>query len=160
MRETHPSKNTILVVMFHLVYTSYAVEPFSSAALIDLLNQSRAYNKTHGITGMLIYSNGRFIQALEGEMTDVERVYSSIYKDPRHKRVIRVIEGESKERIFKDWSMGFKNLTEVDFNSMEGFQDIEIFFDKHKKAESSNLVTIFLRLFYEKNIVDYPEFAA
>ncbi len=146
--------------MFHLVYTSYAVEPFSGAALIDLLNQSRAYNKIHGITGMLIYSNGRFIQALEGEMTDVERVYSSIYKDPRHKRVIRVIEGESKERIFKDWSMGFKNLTEDDFNSMEGFQDIEIFFDKHKKAEGSNLVMIFLRLFYEKNIVDYPEFAA
>lgn len=86
--------------MFHLVYTSYSVEPFSSAALIDLLNQARSYNKTHGITGMLIYSNGRFIQALEGEMSAVERVYSNIYKDPRHKRVIRVIEGEIERPDF------------------------------------------------------------
>ncbi len=146
--------------MFHLVYTSYAVEPFSSASLIDLLNQAREYNKAHGITGMLIYTNGRFIQALEGEMTAVERVFSSIYKDPRHKRVVRVIEGDSKQRIFNNWSMGFKNLSDYDNRLLEGFEDVEVFFDQNKtKSKDNLLVMTFLRLFYEKNIVDYPEVA-
>ncbi len=147
----------ILDVMFHLIYTSHAVKPFSNDELIDLLNQSRVYNKEHGITGMLIYRNAKFMQVLEGEMTPVERIYSKIYKDQRHKRVVRVLEGNSEDRIFKNWSMGFKNLTDDNLQSMEGFQDVDMFFDEHKMTESNTMALVFLRLFYEKNVMDYPE---
>ena len=149
----------IFKVMFHLIYTSYAVKPFLSTELIDLLNQARIYNKENGITGMLIYRNAKFMQVLEGEKTSVERIYYKIYKDRRHKRVVRVVEGGSEDRIFKNWSMGFKNLTGDDFQSIDGFQDVDMFFGQQKMTESNAMALVFLRLFYEKNAVDYPELA-
>ena len=145
--------------MYHLIYTSHAVTQFSEAGLIQLLEQCRTFNKEKDISGMLLYLQGKFIQVLEGNKVEVNALYSSIEKDPRHKKVTKVIEGNSPHRIFKGWSMGFKKLTHEEFSNLSGFQDIDNFFNKQKLTEHSSLVLVFLKLFYEKNMVDYPEFA-
>ena len=79
--------------MYHLVYTSVAVAPFSEVDLIQLLEQSRNSNKTTDITGILLYIQGKFIQVLEGEKTVVNKLYTKIVGDVRHKKVTIVIEG-------------------------------------------------------------------
>ncbi len=145
--------------MYHLIYTSHATTPSSEAELIQLLEECRAFNKENNISGILLYLQGKYIQVLEGNKVEVNALYSRIEKDPRHKRVTKVIEGNSPQRIFKGWSMGFKKLTHEEFSSLSGFQDIDSFFSKQKLTEHSSLVLVFLKLFYEKNIVDYPEFA-
>lgn len=53
--------------------------------------------------------------------------------------------------------MGFKNLSQTEFTDLSGFQNIDDFFNHQKISEDSNLVLIFLQLFYDKNLVDYPE---
>ena len=87
--------------MYHLVYTSHAKRPFIYTQLIELLNQARIYNKAHDITGLLIYRNQKFIQVLEGERGAVDYLYSKIEMDIRHKKVTKVIVGETEERIFR-----------------------------------------------------------
>jgi Sensors of blue-light using FAD len=143
--------------MYHLVYISYATSPFSEAELISLLQKCRESNKANEITGMLIYLQERFIQVLEGDRSAVKRLLNKIEKDARHKRVSILLEGDSEERIFKNWSMGFKNLSLNDYNELCGFQDIDTFFKKENISNESSAALIFLKLFYKKNLVDYPE---
>jgi Sensors of blue-light using FAD len=143
--------------MYHLIYTSMATTPFSEGDLIQLLEQSRTLNKKVGITGMLMYTRSKFIQVLEGEQSIVNKLYAKIVEDDRHKKITTVLEGESEERIFKDWAMGFKKLGGHEFESLTGFTDLDDFFKDRSTADAHNLVLIFLKLFYKKNIVDYPE---
>ncbi len=143
--------------MYHLVYTSYAVKPFTEEELLDLLRQSRERNKECNVSGILLYVQGKFMQVLEGKKSFVEEIYSSIQRDTRHSRVTLVLEGDSPKRIFKGWSMGFKKLSNDDFISTSGFTDIDVFFNENKMKESSSVLLIFLKLFYRKNMVDYPE---
>jgi hypothetical protein len=145
--------------MYHLVYTSHAVKPLSESELLELLKQSRDRNKEFKISGILLYVQGKFMQVLEGKKAFVEKIYASIVNDPRHTRVTMVLEGNSPTRIFKGWSMGFKKLSNDDFANVSGFTDIDIFFDEHKMKENSSLLLVFLKLFYRKNMVDYPESA-
>jgi hypothetical protein len=143
--------------MYHLVYTSMAITPFSEEDLIQLLEQSRASNKKAGITGMLLYTRSKFIQVLEGDQSVVNELYAKIEQDDRHKKIATVIEGESEERIFKDWAMGFKKLGAQEFESLSGFTDLDEFFKDRSALDANHLVLVFLKLFYKKNIVDYPE---
>jgi hypothetical protein len=52
--------------MFRIVYVSAASEPFSDQQLKELLQKSRQNNVAAGITGMLLYKDGTFMQTLEG----------------------------------------------------------------------------------------------
>ena len=143
--------------MYHLVYTSHAVRPLSEPELLDLLRQSRDRNKEFNISGILLYVEGKFMQVLEGRKAFVHTIYDSILNDKRHSRVTMVLEGDSPKRIFKGWSMGFKKLSDNDFVNGSGFTDIDVFFNEHKMKENSSLLLVFLKLFYRKNMIDYPE---
>lgn len=113
--------------MYHLIYSSHSSHPFTKEDLISLLTTSRIANKKTGITGILIYMQGKFIQVLEGDQQKVEAIYRKIQGDSRHKQIKKVMVGNSPERIFNDWSMGFKNLSELDFISLSGFKNIDSF---------------------------------
>lgn len=143
--------------MYHLVYTSFATQEFAEHDLIQLLNECRISNKENGITGMLLYLQGKFIQVLEGEKLVVEQLYAKIKADTRHTKVIAVIQGNSHERIFNGWTMGFKRLTFEDAEQLTGFRDIDLFFEKQEMNQDKNLLLLFLEMFYKKNAVDYAE---
>ena len=143
--------------MYHLVYTSHAARSFTEEDLVSLLKECRAFNRDHGITGMLLHIQGKFIQVLEGSMEEVVGLFERIAIDTRHTRVAVVVEGDSANRIFKDWSMGFKRLTDDEALRLSGFKDIDQFFAKKKIKEQSNLLHIFLKLFYDKNMVEFAE---
>jgi hypothetical protein len=143
--------------MYHLIYSSYASHYYYEEQLFELLDKCRTSNKKKNITGMLLYLNGKFIQVLEGDKEVVESLFLKISTDPHHEKVTLIVEGNSPERIFKDWSMGFKSLSDQEFYELNGFKNIENFFEKQPLTENSSMALIFLKLFYDKNIIDYPE---
>jgi len=108
--------------MYHVVYTSSARRPFSTSELSDLLVTSRTNNRPRGLTGMLLYKDGTFMQVLEGERQAVEERIAVIENDPRHHGIIKLIQGEG-ERQFPDWSMGFRDLTSPDVREVEGYSE-------------------------------------
>lgn len=97
--------------MFSLTYVSSAVSPFSKEALVELTNQSARDNKLLGITGMLLYKDGNFMQALEGPEENVRRVHAKIAVDPRHRGLITLLQGPSEVRQFPNWAMSCRDLT-------------------------------------------------
>lgn len=143
--------------MYHLVYTSHATNPFGESDLVALLKECREFNVKNNITGMLLYIQGKFIQVLEGNREEVIPLYERISADPRHHRVSVIMEGESDGRIFKDWSMGFRRLTEQEAIHLGGFRDIDQFFARKRINEESNVLLVFLKLFYNKNMVEFAE---
>jgi len=90
-----------------LVYVSSATAPFSAEDLRVLLAEARAKNEERGITGMLLYHDGNFIQAIEGEAAAVETLHAEILRDPRHRGVLVLSRGPIERRQFDGWAMGF-----------------------------------------------------
>ena len=99
--------------MFYLIYVSSAVKLMKDDELLFLLQQSREKNYRLGITGILLYKDGSFMQMLEGEKQTVLELYRTIMSDERHKGLITVMRSDIKGRSFEDWSMGFASMDKV-----------------------------------------------
>ncbi len=106
-----------------LIYVSASVEYLDEAALEALLTQARANNARLGITGLLLYGEGTFLQLLEGPRDAVAALYATIRDDPRHVRCLVLDEEDHVERLFGDWRMAFRRLTRDALASQEGFSD-------------------------------------
>ncbi len=113
----------IVQSMFSLVYVSSATHLLSNQDPVRLLQQSREKNVRLGVSGMLLYKDGNFIQVLEGPEKNVRDLYLTISKDHRHKGLIVLLEEKIAERRFPDWSMGFRNLRDVNLEEVPGYTD-------------------------------------
>jgi FAD-dependent sensor of blue light len=109
--------------MFSMVYVSSAIDQFSEAGLRELLATSRTNNTRLGLTGMLLYKEGSFMQVLEGDEAAVRALYAKIGLDPRHRGLLTLLQGPLEERLFPDWSMGFRDLSSAEARSTEGFSE-------------------------------------
>jgi hypothetical protein len=92
-----------------LLYCSAASVGMSYGALVDMMHDARTRNAEHGITGILCYGSGQFLQALEGERHEVNALYHRIAVDARHRDCQLLIVGEIHERAFPEWSMHVVN---------------------------------------------------
>lgn len=99
-------------MLVRLLYASRAVDS-SPEAIEKILAQSRLYNPTSGITGILCYGGGIFLQAIEGGRMPVSELYGHIQKDARHKDVVLLHYEEISERRFGGWTMGQVNLSKL-----------------------------------------------
>ncbi|KTT21455.1 BLUF domain-containing protein [Pseudacidovorax intermedius] len=99
-------------MLVRLLYASRAVD-VSPAALESILSTGRSHNTGSGITGILCYGGGMFLQALEGGRMAVNNLYGHILRDPRHKDVVLLHYEEILERRFGGWTMGQVNLNKL-----------------------------------------------
>lgn len=104
-----------------LVYVSLANQEMSDDHLQSLLKKARTKNKILDVTGMLLFRDGFFMQALEGELKDIENIYEIISKDPRHSGLILIYKKPIKQRSFPDWTMGFNKIDDKSLESIEGY---------------------------------------
>jgi hypothetical protein len=95
------------------MYASRAVPAIDQEELVTILRQSKANNPTIGITGVLCFSDGIFLQVLEGGRSAVNRLYNRIAADPRHTAVEVLLYEEIGERRFASWSMGQANMSRL-----------------------------------------------
>lgn len=109
--------------MISTTYFSSATGPWSTEELEELLKLCRTNNAEARITGVLLYSDGNFIQTLEGPVEAVDRVMEMVGKDPRHNNVHVHRRAEITERDFSGWSMGFRQVPLEQASELPGFTD-------------------------------------
>lgn len=97
-------------MLVRLLYASRAASPVGEAELNAILKQSREHNPAEGLTGLLCFSDGIFIQVLEGGREAVNARYKHIVADARHRDVVLLSYEEIAERHFAGWTMGSVNL--------------------------------------------------
>lgn len=106
-----------------LAYVSLAVKEMPDDDLKLLLKYARQKNERLGITGMLLYRDGFFMQALEGDEESVDGLFERIRRDTRHRDVLLVYKEPVKARSFPDWTMGFNKMDDQTLGKLEGFSD-------------------------------------
>ncbi|SMB98945.1 BLUF domain protein [Hymenobacter roseosalivarius DSM 11622] len=99
-----------------LFYRSRATQAFAEDHLRALMDESRAHNEAHGITGVLCYSERQFVQLLEGTPEHVHALYERIQRDPRHAQVTTLYDEASGQRFFANWQMGFVRVDADEFH--------------------------------------------
>jgi hypothetical protein len=134
--------------MKNLVYVSTARTMLSDDALFDILALARKNNHERNVTGVLLYSEGTFIQVLEGANGDVDAIFKKIEQDVRHKNVIVLMNEPLLERNFPNWWMGF---TSVDAGKSAAFIDNLITTDQILSETSDNTAVAMLKVFIESN---------
>jgi hypothetical protein len=87
-----------------LIYTSQATKKLSKRALLDLLHDSRSYNKIDNITGILMHSNGYFLQVIEGRPDVIEHLVDRLLKDSRHIKFKIILDCSVNSRLFPNWT--------------------------------------------------------
>lgn len=75
------------------------------------------------VTGMLLYLDPFFVQALEGEEAVVDELFNIIKKDSRHYKVSLIYKKPIEERHFPDWTMGFSKISYKDMEAIDGFSE-------------------------------------
>jgi hypothetical protein len=93
--------------MLTLVYASDAVRPMTPDDLEGILVSARAFNAAADVTGLLVYAQQRFFQALEGPPAAVESAYEQAAGSSRHRLLRPTRTTTTDDRQFPGWSMGF-----------------------------------------------------
>jgi hypothetical protein len=99
-------------MLVRLLYCSRAVDS-SPEAIEAILDKAREHNPVSGITGILCYGGGIFLQAIEGGRMQVSDLFGTIQRDGRHKDVALLHYEEILERRFGGWTMGQVNLSKL-----------------------------------------------
>jgi hypothetical protein len=99
--------------MIQLGYFSSASSDSSAADIEQILMTSRENNRRYGITGLLLYDKGNYLQIIEGLRAPVLTLFDAIKRDHRHTGVIDILQQPIAERQFPDWAMGFHDLSKV-----------------------------------------------
>ena len=110
------------VKLIDIIYASAATVDFNKDDIRRLLERSRTHNKAHNISGMLLYYNRSFFQIIEGPEDEIEKLYKRIEKDNRH-NLVKLITEEIPQRDFKDWTMGFADITYSELGTIPGLND-------------------------------------
>lgn len=93
-----------------LIYTSVSSVHGDKAKVKNILAASELNNVANSVTGLLIFDGHRYIQILEGEMENVDRLYDVISKDSRHQQLELLHKGGITSRSFENWRMAYESL--------------------------------------------------
>ena len=136
--------------LISLIYLSDSNEKVDEQEVEKILKQSRQNNLDSDITGVLLLLNSQFLQVLEGDKTEVHKLYEKIKGDKRHFKILKLIEFDLIERNFGDWSMGYLNPN-MDRFFIEGYKDPAIFIEVMSNKDTWTPAFEFLKKFYKKN---------
>ncbi len=100
-------------MLVRLLYASRAAKNLDATGLASIVKQSKANNPKIGVTGVLCFSDGIFLQVLEGGRNAVSSIYNCIASDSRHTDVVILHYEEIMERHFAGWAMGEVNLSRL-----------------------------------------------
>ncbi len=117
---------------------------FSDAQLKSLSLAAQKRNLTLEITGALAYSNGWFIQVLEGDKAKVKALYEAITRDPRHTHLTIVIEEDVAARSFADWSMAVIRSSQTENDTLRNVYHIARRAESDEKFDSVDALHAFI----------------
>jgi hypothetical protein len=134
--------------MKNIIYVSSAIKLLDDAQLVEILTLARKNNSERNVSGILLYSEGTFIQVLEGNDADVDYIFGKIEKDTNHKNIITLVDKPISKKNFADWSMGFLTMQPQKLKDILGYMPSVN--DLNAKPDTS-AAFIILKSFIESN---------
>ena len=136
--------------LYQLVYTSMRNTSCTEQEINNILQACEKNNPPKNITGILLHSENRFIQYLEGDK-EIIKLYDLIKDDDRHRNAVLLSYGPLAERVFPSWHMGYKNLPKerIDFLTKANEEDKKVFGSiiKGEKQSGVSAVNLLVKFF-------------
>ena len=135
--------------LYNLVYVSNRPSSCDDEEIQNILTTSRKNNLKEKITGVLLHSENRFLQYLEGNKDEIMSLYERIAKDTRHTLCNILYHVPIPYRVFPSWQMGYKDLDyEINFQTEAGEKEYNLFQhlieeDAYKDIEGLHILKIF-----------------
>ena len=101
--------------MHAIAYVSAASWNLLDEELEHIVSESRRRNALNGVTGVLLYCDGNFMQYLEGEEDAVIETFTRIRASESHYQINELMNQPIHEREFCDWTMGLSRPTPEEF---------------------------------------------
>lgn len=98
------------MALFQLLYLSRTRLDWTEPELAALTADAQERNARLGLTGLLLYGNGHFLQLLEGRRQPLLLTYDRIARDARHTDLQTLLDAATTRRTFPRWAMGLLNL--------------------------------------------------
>jgi hypothetical protein len=135
-----------------VIYVSTAPRKLRQGELEAILVQSRRNNERDGVTGMLIYADGSFIQAVEGPAESIDTLLARLHHDERHRDILVIARYPVAQRQFPDWSMGFRSMERPRADELAAaFSDLRSPIFDGESASVSSIAHKLLEGFREQN---------
>jgi hypothetical protein len=135
--------------LINLIYGSSAKRQMADDQLLGILSKARNKNGRLGVTGMLLYRGGNFLQVLEGDKAVVEGLFDVIKKDERHHLVDLIAKRPVAERGFGAWEMGFVHIDTLDPTRIAGYTTFLKEPLNSERFKDMNFAYTFLEVFKE-----------
>jgi len=101
-------------MLSQLVYVSNRKPNCTSEEIEKILASCKKNNPPLNITGVLLYSDTKFIQLVEGDAKVIMDLYDKIKKDARHSTPMMISYNPINEKSFPSWHMGTKDIAKSD----------------------------------------------
>ena len=103
-------------MLSHLAYVSVRKRNCTDEEIEKILAACKTNNAPLDITGVLLYSETKFIQYVEGEASALTKLYDKIKQDTRHEKAVMISYSPIQERIFPSWQMGSRKIAGADIS--------------------------------------------
>jgi hypothetical protein len=110
--------------LHRLVYMSTAVGVLRAEELDRIYFRAKSANAQAGITGLMLFYEGAFLQVLEGPIAGVSGLLERIRRDRRHSNLIVLEAGPAEERLFPDAPMRFIAARNLSPGEKQAFSDL------------------------------------
>ncbi len=107
-----------------LVYLSTAVGVLRADELDRIWLRARAANAAAGLTGLMLFHQGVFLQVIEGPAAGVASLYERIRRDRRHANLTVLESGPVEERAFPDSPMNYVSARNLSPGEKQAFTDL------------------------------------
>lgn len=97
-------------MIYRLIYTSKRAPETTESDFRTIATFSAMWNRSQGITGLLMVYADDIMQVLEGPEAEVKALADKISQDTRHQDMQILYEKDVPSAEFTKWSMGFRPL--------------------------------------------------
>lgn len=109
--------------LHRIVYMSTAVGVLRAEELDRIYLRAQAANTRAGITGLMLFYEGAFLQVLEGPAAGIASLMEKIRRDRRHGGLIVLESGVAFERTF-DAPMNFVSARRLSAGEKQAFSEL------------------------------------
>ncbi|MEN4951371.1 BLUF domain-containing protein [Stenotrophomonas sp. TWI819] len=88
-----------------VAYVSDVAGPLSAEQLDALVDDAVRFNSLAGVTGVLLFDGGRFLQYFEGPDDGVSAVHERVLQARSHRAIVALGHARVPKRYFPYWSM-------------------------------------------------------
>lgn len=110
-----------------LIYCSRVSPDLNVAQLYDIMAYSNHYNSVRHITGILVFNSRHFLQAIEGDHTEILTLRDKIQRNPFHVDFFIIGHEILQFRTWANWTMNLITPNKTNqkifeqFNNPDGF---------------------------------------